>query len=308
VARTSSPAPAGLAVVISGASGLIGSALSQRLLAEGHHVHRFVRGVPNGPDEHRFDPVKGSVEQGIIDHADVVINLSGASIGKIPWTKKHRGLILSSRVTTTTTLAQAISRSSTPPAVFISASAVGFYGSRGDTDLAEDSPAGDDYLAQVTSAWEDAAQPAESSTTRVVLPRTGLVVARGGAMAPLRLQTILGVGGKIGPGTQWWPWVSLHDEVRALMFLATHPGASGPYNLVGPTPATSRELTTALAALMHRPHLIGLPSFAIKTLMGEAGEHLLLSSQKVSPGKLEQAGFRFDDVTVVDALKRMLAN
>jgi uncharacterized protein (TIGR01777 family) len=265
-----------------------------------------VRRDPSGPDEHAFDPAAERVEQGIIDHADVVVNLSGASIGKIPWSEKHKDLILTSRVTATRTLARAIARSDTPPAVFISASAVGFYGSQGDADITEDSPAGDDFLAEVTGAWEDEAQAAASPSTRVVLPRTGLVVAGGGAMAPLRLQTALGVGGKIGPGSQWWPWVSLWAVVRALVFLASHPDASGPYNLVGPTPATATELTRALAHLMRRPHLVGLPSFAIRGLMGEAGEHLLLSSQKVHPSRLRDTGFSFEDVTVVDALARML--
>lgn len=300
-----SPADAGLAVVISGASGLIGQALTKKLTADGHHVHRFVRGTPKGPTEHHFDPVNGVVEQGIIDHADVVVNLSGASIGKIPWTKRHRELILTSRVDSTRTLATAISDSATPPSVFVSASAVGFYGPRGDEDITEDTSAGNDYLAQVTVAWEEEAGKAKSKKTRVITPRTGLVIARGGAMAPLRLQTLLGVGGKIGPGSQWWPWISLHDEVRALAFLMTHKKASGAYNLVGPTPATAADVTRELARLMRRPHLIGLPAFAIKALMGEAGEHLLLSSQKIHPTRLLEAGFTFDDVTVADALRRM---
>jgi uncharacterized protein (TIGR01777 family) len=265
-----------------------------------------VRSSPASPTEHHFDPVAAVVDRGIIDHADVVVNLSGASIGKIPWSKRHRDLILSSRVTSTRTLATAIAEADSPPAVFVSASAVGVYGSQGDTELTEDSPAGSDYLAEVCVAWEKEASAAEGPKTRVVLPRTGLVIAHGGAMAPLRLQTSLFVGGRIGPGTQWWPWISLHDEVRALMHLITHPAATGPYNLVGPTPATSEELTRALATLMRRPHLIGLPAFAIKALMGEAGEHLLLSSQKVSSAKLEATGFVFDDTTVTDALSRML--
>ena len=302
----SSPATAGLTIAMSGASGLIGQALSKRLQASGHSVQRLVRSTPRGPDEHRFDPESGFVEQGIIDHSDVVINLSGASIGKIPWSKSHRELILSSRVSSTATLADAIARSDSPPAVFVSASAVGYYGSQGDEVITEDSPAGEDYLAEVCVAWEEEANRASSTATRVITPRTGLVVANGGAMAPLRLQTRLGVGGKIGPGSQWWPWVSLHDEVRALEFLATTPGVSGPYNLVGPAPARSVELTKTLASLMRRPHLIGLPTVAINALMGEAGRHLLLSSQRVMPVRLQEAGFTFDDGALIDALRRML--
>jgi uncharacterized protein len=303
---SSSPAPTGLTIAISGSSGLIGHALSKRLIADGHSVHRLVRSTPRGPDEHHFDPESGVVEQGIIDHADAVINLSGASIGKIPWSKGHRELILTSRVSSTKTLADAIARSDSPPGVFISASAVGYYGSTADEEITEDSPAGNDYLAEVCVRWEEEARRAESEATRVVSPRTGLVVAHGGAMAPLRLQTRLGVGGKIGPGSQWWPWVSLHDEVRALEFLATSPNSRGPYNLVGPTPAKSVELTKTLASLMRRPHLVGLPRFAITWLMGEAGQHLLLSSQKVLPVRLQEAGFTFDDSSLVAALQRML--
>ena len=299
------PGEPGLTVVVAGASGLIGSALTSHLSNLGHSIHRFVRRPATGPDKHSFDPVSGVVDQGIIDHADVVVNLSGASIGKIPWTKAHRSEILASRVNATRTLAKAIARSDSPPAVFVSGSAVGYYGSRGEEDLTEDSSPGDDYLAEVCVAWEEEAQAA-SATTRVVLARTGLVIARTGAMAPLRLQTLLGVGGKTGPGTQWWPWISLLDEVRALAFLAEHSTAEGPYNLVGPTPVRSVELTRELARLLRRPHLIGLPTFAINALMGEAGRHLLLSGQKVHPKKLTEAGFVFEHPTVSDALEWML--
>lgn len=305
MAGGSSPAKTGLTVAVAGGSGLIGQALQKALVSAGHSVHRFVRRTPNGPGEHAFDPTSGTVDQGIVDHADVVVNLSGASIGKIPWTKGHKDLILSSRIQSTTTLAEAIARSDSPPKVFVSASAVGVYGSAGDSELTEDSPAGNDFLAQVTVAWEEAATAA-SPATRVVFPRTGLVVGNGGAMVPLKLQTALFVGGKTGPGSQWWPWISLHDEVRAIMHLITNDNTSGAYNLVGPTPAQSVEVTKTLAKLMRRPHLIGLPTPAIKTLMGEAGWHLLLSSQKISSQKLQDSGFVFDDVTIEDALKRML--
>jgi uncharacterized protein (TIGR01777 family) len=290
---------------MAGGSGLIGQALQKAMVASGHSVHRFVRRPPEGPNEHAFDPLAGTVDESIINRADVVVNLSGASIGKIPWTKKHKDLILSSRIQSTKALAQAIARADSPPKVFVSASAVGVYGSTGETELTETSPAGDDFLAGVTVAWEEAAKAA-SIATRVVFPRTGLVVGRGGAMAPLRLQTALFLGGTIGPGTQWWPWISLHDEVRAIMHLISHETAVGAYNLVGPTPAQSSQVTRELAGLMCRPHLIGLPTFAIKALMGEAGTHLLLSSQKVSSQKLRNSGFVFDDVTIEHALKRML--
>lgn len=293
-------------IVIAGASGMIGTPLAALLRAQGHAVHTLVRREPRDGTEHQWAPDKATIDSGIIDHTDVVINLSGASIGKIPWTKSHKEKILSSRISAASTLAEAITHSPTPPSLLIQGSAVGFYGERGDEKLTESSASGDGFLADVVQAWEGAAAAASSPTTRVCFARTGLVVGRGGAMAPLQLQTLLGVGGRIGPGSQWWPWISLHDEVRALAYLVSYDTDQTVFNLVGPTPATSREMTKELARALKRPHWLGLPSFAISALMGEAGEALLLASQRVHSERLELVGFTFDDQTLGHAISRML--
>jgi len=293
-------------ILIAGASGMIGTPLRHLLSAQGHAVHTLVRREPADATEHRWDPAQGTIDSGIISHTDVVINLSGASIGKIPWTKKHKEAILSSRVTTASTLARAISESPTPPSLFIQGSAVGFYGDRGDVELTESSEPGEGFLADVVRAWEAAAASASSEKTRVCFARTGLVIGKGGAMAPLMLQTLLGVGGRIGSGTQWWPWISLHDEVRAFAHLVAHETDQTVFNFVGPTPATAYDVTLELARALRRPHLLGLPSFVIKAVMGEAGEALLLSSQKVKSRVLSVVGFSFDDTTVASAIARML--
>ena len=293
-------------ILLAGASGMIGIPLRRSLVEAGHVVHTLVRRAPQGPSEHQWDPDAGTIDSGIIDHIDVVINLSGASIGKIPWTKRHKNLIMSSRVNATRTLATAITQAAKTPSLLIQGSAVGFYGDRGDEELTEFSPRGPGFLADVVEAWEAEAQVASSQKTRVCFARTGLVVGRGGALAPLALQTRLGVGGNIGSETQWWPWISLHDEVRALSYLVTHDTDQTLFNLVGPTPATATDLTKELARALRRPHLLGLPTIAIKALMGEAGEELLLSSQRVINQRLDIIGFRFDDVTIADAIARML--
>jgi uncharacterized protein len=186
----------------------------------------------------------------------------------------------------------AVSESDTPPSLFIQGSAVGFYGDRGNEELREASEPGDGFLADVVKAWEAAAAAASSAKTRVCFARTGLVVGQGGAMAPLKLQTLLGVGGPIGPGSQWWPWISLHDEVRAFAYLVTHDTDQTIFNLVGPTPATARDVTIELARALKRPHWLGLPSFAIKALMGEAGEALVADLSKSAEPAAWSGGFQ----------------
>jgi uncharacterized protein len=293
-------------ILIAGASGMIGTPLRTHLLDAGHTVHTLVRRQPNDPTEHHWNPERGEIHSGILELTDVVINLAGASIGKIPWTRAHKKLILSSRLSATSTLANAIASAATPPTLLIQGSAVGFYGDRGDGELTEFSTKGGGFLADVVEQWEAAAEVASSSTTRVCFARTGLVIGPGGALAPLKLQTLLGLGGKIGPGSQWWPWISLHDEVRALAHLVIHETDQRVFNLVGPSPATSSDITEELARALRRPHALGLPTFAIKALMGEAGTELLLSSQKVINERLEIIGFHWEDQTVADAIARML--
>lgn len=297
--------PHTLTVLISGASGLIGRALSAELRERGHSVHTLVRRMPSSSEEHHWDPAAGVIDSDALEGVDVVVNLSGASIGKIPWTPAYKKEILNSRVSATATLVQAINDARTPPTALVQASAVGFYGDRGDQPVDEETSAGTGFLADVVLAWEKEAVKA-SPGVRVALARTGLVVATSGAMAPLKLQTLLGVAGPVGGGAQWWPWVSLRDEVRALVHLIESSDSSGVYNLVGPEPARSLEVTKTLARLMKRPHWLGLPRFAVSTLMGEAGRELLLTSQRVAPTRLLAEGFEFLDHTVDSALRQIV--
>jgi uncharacterized protein len=295
-----------LRILLSGASGMIGTPLQALLRTQGHAVHTLVRRAPSDATEHYWNPATGDIEAGILDHTDVVVNLSGASIGRIPWTKGYKKTILESRLSATSTLARAIEGASSPPSLLVQGSAVGYYGDTASTEVTERSERGEGFLADVVEQWENAAKPAESSTTRICYARTGLVVGKGGAMAPLQLQTALGVGGPIGKGSQWWPWISLHDEVRALAHLVTHDTTYGIFNLVAPHPATALDVTKELARKMGRPHWLGLPEFAISLLMGEAGRELLLTSQKITPERLLSSGFSFEDPTLGAAIARLL--
>lgn len=295
----------GLSVLVAGASGLIGTQLTAELANRGHSVYRLVRSTPRDATEYHWNPSDGTIQSGVLDHIDVVVNLSGASIGKILWTNKYKDLILQSRLSATRSLVRAINEAKNPPSALIQASAVGFYGDRGDEALTEDSSRGEGFLADVCIAWESETSSLPDSV-RVAIARTGLVIAHGGAMAPLRLQTMLGAAGPVGPGSQWWPWISLHDEVQALVYMIENPLMKGAYNLTAPTPVTSVTVTKELARQMGRPHWLGLPSLAINLLMGEAGRELLLSSQKVHPTRLEQAGFSFDDTTIDQAIARII--
>lgn len=297
--------PRRLRILMSGASGMIGRPLKALLEKSGHAVHTLVRKTPSNASEHKWDPMSGTIEAGIVSHIDVMINLSGASIGRIPWTPAHKRAILDSRVSATTTLIEAVNNSEKRPERLIQASAVGFYGDRGDEELTENSSRGLGYLSEVVEKWEGVARELAPKDIRISFARTGLVLGKGGALSPLRLQTALGVGGKIGSGKQWWPWVSLNDVVRAYRHLVEEPSSEGNYNLVGPTASTSVEITSELARQMKRPHWIGLPSFAVP-LLGEAGPELLLTSRKIAPSRLENEGFNFQDTTVKMALARAL--
>jgi uncharacterized protein (TIGR01777 family) len=239
------------------------------------------------------------VDARAIESADAVVNLAGATTGRIPWTKGYKREILYSRVDGTTALAEAIGAAKSPPAVFLNGSAVGYYGDQPGVTLDEAGAKGTGFLADVVEAWEKAAHLAPEGT-RVVTFRTGVVVGKGGAFTPLSLLTRFGLAGRLGSGTQEWPWISLYDEAAAIRHLLTSQLA-GVVNLAGPTPATSVEVTRALATAMHRWHPWVVPSFAIRAL-GEAGETLLLTSERVVPARLMADGFTFRDETVESAI------
>lgn len=288
-------------ILISGAGGLIGSALRSQLEADGHEILKLVRRERRASDEYRWFPDARVIDPALVASVDAIVNLSGASTGRLPWTSSYKREILRSRVDATWTLADAIVNSPTPPSVFLSASAVGFYGDRGPEALDETATKGEGFLSDVVDAWEQAAHIA-AHTTRVVTFRTGLVVGDGGAFTPLQLLTKFGLGSTLGTGDQYWPWISLHDEAAAIRHLLTS-DLSGPVNLAGPTPAQSREVTTDLAEAMHRWHPWRIPEPVVKLALREPGQELLLASQKSVPRKLLDDGFTFEHTTVQQAIQ-----
>lgn len=304
------PGPAGsgapkLTVLISGASGLIGVELVRQLRDSGHEVMKLVRREPAAKDEHNWAPSAGIIDAGLLETADVVVNLSGASLGRIPWTATYRKEILSSRLAATRTLAQAMGRAAKPPKTFLSASAVGIYGDRPGERLTDDAPRGTGFLSDVVDQWETVSRMAPEKT-RVVNFRTGFVVGDGGGMSPLLLLTKLGLGARIATGGQHLPWISLYDEAAAIRHLMTS-GLSGTVNLTGPIPATMDRMTRHLARAMHRPYLFALPEKLLTVAMGDAARGLLLPSQKILPTRLLADGFSFRDPTVELAVDALLA-
>jgi len=290
-----------LRVLVSGASGFIGSQLRSRLRADGHEVLSLVRRPAEAADEHEWDPAAGKLDVALIDSVDAVINLSGAGLEHLPWTPSYRRQIVESRISTTSTIAGAIGRSSSPPATLLNASAVGFYGDRPGEDLTEDSVRGDGFLADLCVDWEAAAQQA-AGATRVVSFRTGVVVGRGGAFSILEPLTRFGLGANLGSGLQRWPWIGLADEVGAIRHLLTST-LSGPVNLAGPTPATADAITRRLAIAMGRPRVWGIPRFAIEAGLRTPGRELLLADQRVIPSRLLADGYEFENPTVESAIR-----
>lgn len=291
-------------MLVAGASGMIGTELVRQLAESGHEVRRLVRRRPQSSDEFHWSPSTRMIDVNLMESADAVVNLSGASLNHLPWTAATKRRILSSRLESTGTLTDAMRQASRPPSVFLSGSAVGFYGDRPGQKLTEESPRGTGFLADVVEAWETAARLAPEKT-RVALLRTGLVIGRGGAMKPLLPLAKLGLAGPIAGGGMHWPWVSLHDEAAAIVHLLTS-DVEGPVNIVGPTPATAGGVLRALAAAVHRPYGLPVPEKAVTLALRDAGRELLLASQKVVPARLLDDGFVFRDRTVQDAMERLV--
>jgi uncharacterized protein (TIGR01777 family) len=292
-------------VLVSGASGLIGTEVRRQLGAAGHTVARLVRRDPRTPNEFRWNPAALSLDEAALGQVDAVINLSGASLARLPWTAGYRRQILESRVQATRTLTDAMRRSARAPSVLLNASAVGIYGDRPGEVLTEESAAGTDFLAGVVAAWEAEAMLA-SEPTRVVTLRTGLVIAGGGALRPLLPLVRLGLAGPLGRGTAHWPWISLRDEAAAIVHLL---GSSldGPVNLVGPTPATSNDVIKAVADALHRPFRIPVPEPVLTLALQDAARALLLADQQVDSTLLQDDGFVFSHRTAYAAVDWMLA-
>jgi uncharacterized protein len=288
-------------VVIAGSSGLIGTALVADLRSGGHEVLRLVRRTPAAPDERRWDPPAGTVDPGTFDGVDAVVNLNGVGIGDRPWTGARKQLVRDSRNTPTEVLAAEIAKHGVP--AFLSGSAVGYYGDAGAVPVDESAPSGAGFLAEVCRDWEAATAAAQEAGARVVLLRTGLVLSpAGGLLGKLRPLFKAFLGGRLGSGMQYMPWISLDDEIGGIRYALEHDDIRGPVNLTGPNPVTNAELTTALAAAVHRPTSIPVPSFVIKRALGAMGEELLLYGQRAIPAKLEAAGYRFEHPTLTDAL------
>jgi uncharacterized protein (TIGR01777 family) len=292
-------------IAVSGASGLIGSALVPVLEASGHEVVRLVRHEPEDATEIRWDPAAGTVDSVGLAGVDAAIHLSGATIGR-RWTEASKREIIDSRVASGSLLARTMAMLDPPPAVLASAGGVDAYGDRGNEILTEDSDLGSGFLAEVSAAWEAAVEPARAAGIRVVTFRQGIVLSdKGGALPRLLTPFKLGIGGRVGNGRQWWSWVSLDDVLRAYVF-ALGGDVEGIANLTSPNPVTNRQFVTALGRALHRPSVIPLPGAAVRALFGQMGVEALLGSKRVLPARLLAAGFSFEYPELDAALVRAL--
>jgi uncharacterized protein len=290
-------------VAITGSSGLIGSALTQHLEGRGAEVVRLVRRTPREDRERSWDPDSQVLDPDVIADCDAVVSLHGAGVGDKRWTASYKRTVLTSRTHGTTAVARALATLAErgQRLRWVSGSGVGFYGDRGEEPLDESSTAGTSFISEVVRAWERTTAPASEAGVPVAHIRTGIVLSReGGAMAPLLLMARFGLAGPFGRGRAWWPWITLHDEVRAIHFLLEHPEVTGPVNLAGPVAARQGEVVKAVARAMHRPAVVPVPPPALRVVMGEfAGE--ILASMRVSPAVLLGHGFSFDHETAKDA-------
>ena len=296
-------------ILLAGASGFLGTRLTERLRSAGHDVTRLVRRPAGGPDEATWQPSHGELDPALVAGADAVINLAGAGVGDKRWTAAYKSQLRSSRVDTTGTLARAITQVDPVerPRTLLQGSAVGWYGDTGDRKVTEESPAGSGFLADVCRVWEAAARPAEDAGTRVVLIRTGFPLsADGGLLKPQMLPFRLGVGGKLAGGRQWFPWIALSDWLDAVEFLLEREDIAGPVNAVGPDPVTNATFTEVFGRLLHRPTVMPIPRVALHVALGEfAGE--ALRSQRVIPAVLSRAGFTWGHPTLESAMRAALA-
>jgi uncharacterized protein len=288
-------------VLISGASGLVGSEVARQLNASGHEAIKLVRRKAAAADEVEWNPALGQIPGDLMDSIDAVVNMAGATTGKIPWTKKYKQEIVNSRIDSTRTLVKAMAAAKKPPKVFVSGSASGFYGDCGNQLLSETAPKGTGFLSDLANQWEQEALQAPKGV-RVVLARTTMVMSKQlGALGRLLPLIKLGVGGPLGSGKQWWAWISQVDEAAAIIHLINTPTASGPFNLTAPQPATCKDIVVALAKKLGRPAIVPVPAFALKLFIGEAATELLLCSQNMSADKLLATGFKFSHAKLDEA-------
>ncbi len=293
-------------VMVSGASGTLGSALVPALAAEGHEVICLTRRPPQVPGERQWQP-NGQAAPKAFEGVDAVVHLAGEGIASGRWTSRRKAAILESRVLGTRTVAASIAAAAKPPGILISASGSHYYGERGSEILTEESSPGTGFLAEVCQRWEAETEPARQAGARVIRMRTSLVLAaRGGALRQMLLPFRLGLGGRIGSGQQWWSWIAVDDYVSLLLFALKTSELQGPVNAASPNAVTNAEFTRILGTVLGRPTIFPLPEFAVKLAMGEMGQELLLASQRVQPIAATSAGFTFRYPLLHQALKHLL--
>ena len=295
-------------IAVSGATGLAGTALVERLTRDGWNVKRLVRREPRrGVGEIHWDPAADKVDATGLEGLEAVVHLAGESIAEGRWTAAKKQRILESRERGTRLLCEALAGLARPPKTLLSASAIGFYGNRGDELLREESATGEGFLADVCRRWEAATAPAAEAGVRVVNMRLGVVLSkRGGALAKMHTPFKLGVGGVLGSGQQYMSWIALDDLIAAMLFLLDDASLAGPVNLVAPEAATNRQFTKALGRALRRPTILPMPSFAARLAFGEMADEMLLSSTKVAPERLSEAGFSFQYGDLDAALEHVL--
>ncbi|MEO3928602.1 TIGR01777 family oxidoreductase [Micromonosporaceae bacterium B7E4] len=297
-------------ILMAGASGWLGTRLTDRLRAAEHDVVRLVRRPARGPDEVRWDPAADQLDPATLSGADAVVNLAGANVGDRRWTSGFKEVLRASRVDSTGTLARAIAAlpAEQRPRALLNSSAIGWYGDTGDRPVEEDEPAGDGFMADLCRVWEAATAPAEQAGVRVVRLRIGLPLEQtGGLLKPQLLPYRLGIGGKFGSGRQWIPWISMADWLAAMTFLLDREDIAGPVNVVGPAPVTNAEFTKALGRALRRPTVMPVPAIALRILLGELSVEPL-RSLRVLPGVLNRAGFEYRHPDLPSALQAALTS
>lgn len=295
--------------IISGATGLVGTALAHTLRDEGHSVARLVRtGNAAVAGDIQWDPANSKIDLAALEAADAIVNLNGASIGGGRWTPERKKLLRTSRVETTRFLVDSISRLRQKPRAFMSASATGFYGSRGDEILTEASASGTDFLSELSREWEQEAERAESFGIRTAILRFGIILSsHGGALPRMLTPFKMGLGGRLGNGKQWMSWIALDDVVGITGWAITDSQVKGPVNVVAPNPVQNSEFTRVLAKVLHRPAILPAPAFALRLMLGEMADALLLGSQRVHPEKLLGSSYKFRFEHLEPALRAVLA-
>lgn len=295
-------------VLITGASGLIGTALQTSFAEKDYEMLLATRREPQNQSEIRWNVETGFTEPERLEGLDAVVHLAGESVSGLRWTEEKKKAIRDSRVLGTRSVVDAISQLADRPKVFVAASAIGFYGDRGDEELTESSAAGDTFLAEVCREWESEARRAEDAGIRTVLLRTGIVLSKdGGALGTMLTPFKLGVGGVVGSGKQWMCWISLDDHIAAINYAIENESLRGAVNSVSPSPVTNHDFTKTLGEVLYRPTFLPLPEFAVSMVLGEMGDALLLASTKVIPRRLEQAGFEFEYPDLKAAIEHAVA-